>query len=66
MKENNKKIGNYIIIMDGPIGRGSFSQTYKAHLIKDPTEICACKIIDKNEIKNQNINLPYFILRVRD
>jgi hypothetical protein len=66
MKENNKKIGKYLIIMSEEIGSGSFSHTYKAHSIKNPAEIYACKIIDKIEIKNQNINLVYFIERVRD
>lgn len=66
MKENKKKIGRFTVMMSESLGKGSFGTTYKAYAGKDYDHPFACKVIDKNEVKQMGNDSDYFILRIRE
>ncbi len=48
---SRKKINNYMICLDKPIGEGSYGKVYLCYCINNPEQALASKIINKKNSK---------------
>lgn len=48
---NRKKINNYMICLDKPIGEGAYGKVYLSYCINNPEVPLASKIINKKNCK---------------
>lgn len=66
------KRGNFFIYKNKMLGRGSFATTYLAASVQSPSELYACKMIDKrqgggrSDLVNHEQFRNYFILRLQE
>lgn len=53
-KPSKKKVCNYMICLDNPLGQGATGKVYLAYSVSNPEIFFAVKVIDK-KLSRQNI-----------